>query len=72
MAERIDAHWHKHRLMSRAAAIRDILERGLSLEPQRSQSNEPSAQQHIQEDQNKYQGQNNLNNDPERRGQGQE
>jgi metal-responsive CopG/Arc/MetJ family transcriptional regulator len=30
LAERIDAHWHKHRLMSRAAAIRDILERGLS------------------------------------------
>jgi Arc/MetJ-type ribon-helix-helix transcriptional regulator len=30
MAERIDEHWHEHRFMSRAAAIRDILERGLS------------------------------------------
>jgi hypothetical protein len=29
MAERIDAHWHAQRLMSRAAAIRDLLERGL-------------------------------------------
>jgi len=30
LAARIDEHWHAERLMSRAAAIRDILERGLS------------------------------------------
>jgi hypothetical protein len=29
MIERIDTYWHEHRLMSRAVAIRELLERGL-------------------------------------------
>jgi metal-responsive CopG/Arc/MetJ family transcriptional regulator len=30
LAARIDEFWHERRLVSRAAAIRDLLERGLS------------------------------------------
>jgi metal-responsive CopG/Arc/MetJ family transcriptional regulator len=32
LATRIDEYWHQKRLVSRAAAIRELLERGLKLD----------------------------------------
>jgi hypothetical protein len=52
LAGRIDEFWHERRLVSRAAAIRELLELGLSRDPQGRQTHEPPAQEHIQEDQN--------------------
>lgn len=51
LAGRIDEFWHSRRLVSRAAAIRELLELGLSRDSQGSQTHEPAAQEHIQEDQ---------------------
>jgi metal-responsive CopG/Arc/MetJ family transcriptional regulator len=51
LAARIDEFWHERRLVSRAAAIRELLELGLSLKSQGSQANELPAQQQVQQDQ---------------------
>ena len=51
LVERIDEHWHQQRLMSRATAIRDLLERGLSRQPHRApQAHVAPAQQYIEQE----------------------
>ena len=49
LAERIDEYWHTRRLTSRAAAVRELLERGLSWSPERSQADVAPAKQDVQE-----------------------
>jgi metal-responsive CopG/Arc/MetJ family transcriptional regulator len=72
LAARIDEFWHRRRLVSRAAAIRELIERGLSRDPQGSQTDEPPTQQHIQQYKHEDQRKDHLHDDAERRGQGQE
>jgi metal-responsive CopG/Arc/MetJ family transcriptional regulator len=70
LAERIDEYWHTRRLTSRAVAIRELLERGLSRPPQRSQADIASSQENIEQQKDQYQGENNLNDQGEWRRQG--
>ena len=50
LAERVDAYWHQQRLRSRATALRELLERGLSRHsPDRPQADVAPAKQDVQE-----------------------
>jgi metal-responsive CopG/Arc/MetJ family transcriptional regulator len=72
LAARIDEFWHERRLVSRAAAIRELLELGLSLKSQGGQSDELSAQQQVQQYKHEDQRKDHLHDQAERRGQGQQ
>jgi hypothetical protein len=53
MLARIDAYWHDHRLMSRAAAIRVLLTWALDASrqaPRRPQADPPAAQQDVEQE----------------------